>query len=99
VFVRTAYWFAETFASRWIDRGIIDGILHLVARSALRIGSFFRTYIDLPVVNGFGDFVGEGIKRTGRTFRVVQTGRVQGYLIVGLLFTGLLVSYVLLVKP
>jgi NADH-quinone oxidoreductase subunit L len=99
VFVRPAYWFAETFAYRWIDRGIIDGFLHLIARFALRVGAFFRMYIDLPVVNGFGDFVGEGIKRTGRTFRIVQTGRVQGYLIVGLLFTGLLVSYVLLVKP
>ena len=37
---------------------------------------------DLPVVNGFGDFVGEGVKRFGRTFRVIQTGKIQQYLLV-----------------
>jgi hypothetical protein len=30
---------------------------------------------------------------------VIQTGQVQGYLVVGLLFVGLLLGYVLLVKP
>jgi hypothetical protein len=31
--------------------------------------------------------------------RYVQTGRVQGYLVIGLLFTGLLLSYFLLIRP
>ena len=33
-FVRPAYWLAETFVYRWLDRGVIDGILHGVARMA-----------------------------------------------------------------
>ncbi len=99
LFIRPAYWFAETFVYRWLDRGLIDGILHAVGRTALRIGSFLRNAIDLPIVNGFGDAVGGGVKRAGDRFRVIQTGRVQEYLIVGLLFTGLLLSYVIFFQP
>jgi NADH-quinone oxidoreductase subunit L len=99
LFIRPAYWFAETFTYRWIDRGLIDGILHTVGRVALRLGSFLRNAIDLPIVNGLADRLSEGVKGTGRAFRVIQTGRVQEYLIVGLIFTGLLLSYVLLAQP
>jgi len=99
LFVRPAYWFGETFTYRWIDRGLIDGFLHGVGRTALRVGSFLRNAIDLPIVNGLADRFSEGVKWLGRTFRVVQTGRVQEYLIIGLVFTGLLLSYFLLVQP
>ena len=66
----------------WIDRGIIDGTLHLIGRTALRLGEIFRNDFDLPVVNGFGDLVGESVKRFGRAFRMIQTGKVQQYLLV-----------------
>jgi NADH-quinone oxidoreductase subunit L len=82
LFVRPAYWISETLVSAWIDRGVLDGTLHLIGRVALRVGEIFRNDFDLPVVNGFGDLVGEGVKRFGRTFRVIQTGKVQQYLLV-----------------
>ena len=93
--VRPAYWFAEAFVYERIDRGLIDGTLHAIAGLGLRVGSFLRNKIDLPVVNGSADFVGEGIKSAGQEIRVVQTGRVQLYLVVGVFFTGLLLSYIL----
>jgi len=99
VIVRPAYWIAETVVYRWIDRGVIDGFLHGVARATLRIGDFLRNSIDLPIVNGAGDFVGEGVKKTGKTFRVIQTGRVQEYLIIGMVFAGLVLSYILILRP
>jgi len=99
IFIRPAYWFAETFVYRWLDRGVIDGILHAVARFSLTLGSFLRNKFDLPVVNGSADMLGDSVKRAGRSARLIQTGRVQGYLIVGALFTGLLLSYVLLFQP
>ena len=99
VIVRPAYWFAETVVYRWIDRGVIDGFLHGVARATLRIGDFLRNSIDLPIVNGAGDFVGEGVKKTGKTFRVLQTGRVQEYLIIGMVFAGIVLSYILILRP
>jgi NADH-quinone oxidoreductase subunit L len=97
--VRPVYWLADQVSYRWIDRGLIDGFLHAVARLALRIGSGLRQGIDLPIVNGFGDLVGNSVKFGGRALRYVQTGRVQGYLVIGLLFTGLLLSYFLLIRP
>lgn len=98
-FVRPAYWLAETVVYRWLDRGLIDGFLHAVGRLALRMGSALRNYIDLPVVNGTADRLSEAIKRAGRELRALQTGRVQQYLIVGMTFTALLISYVLVRQP
>jgi NADH-quinone oxidoreductase subunit L len=97
LFVRPAYWFAEAFTYRFLDRTVIDGVLHFIGRNALKVGGFLRSRIDLPVVNGFGDFVGEGTKSTGREFRFIQSGRVQQYLIIGMIFTGLLISYFILI--
>ncbi len=84
IFVRPAYWFAETFTYQWLDRGLIDGILHTIARIPAVIGSSLRNYFDKPVVNGFGDSVGEGVKWFGRRFRVIQTGQVQQYMLMAL---------------
>ena len=94
LFVRPAYWFAETFVYRGIDRRVIDGFLHWVASLAGRLGGFLRNKIDIPIINGSGDFVGEGIKTAGREGRVIQTGRVQTYLIAGVIFVGVLLSYI-----
>ena len=81
LFVRPSIWISETFTYLWMDRKVIDGILHSIAYIMPFIGGFFRNYIDLPIVNGFGDLVGEGTKKLGQVFRVVQTGRVQQYMI------------------
>ena len=84
IFVRPAYWLADKFTNQFLDRGIIDGILHFVARIASNVGGILRNYFDKPVVNGFGDFVGEGIKKFGRSIKIIQTGRVQQYLLMAL---------------
>jgi NADH-quinone oxidoreductase subunit L len=94
LFVRPAYWFAETFVYRGIDRRVIDGFLHWVASLTGRLGGFLRNKIDIPIINGSGDFIGGGIKTAGREWRVIQTGRVQTYLIVGVVFVGVLLSYI-----
>lgn len=99
IFVRPATWFAETFVSRWMDIGVIDGFLHGVGRASLGLGSFLRNAIDLPIVNGLVDMFSEGVKRFGHGLRIIQTGRVQGYLIVGTFFAGLLLAYFLIFQP
>jgi len=95
IFVKPAIWISETFSYLWLDRKLIDGFLHLIARVTNSIGSFFRNYIDLPIINGFGDFMGEGAKKLGKNFRVVQTGRVQQYMLIGLGFVFVAVFIVL----
>jgi len=82
VFIRPLVWFSEVFTSQWMDRVIIDGALHLVARVALSIGTVLRTYFDLPVINRFfGDGTAWLFQWGGRRLRLSQTGRAQAYLI------------------
>ncbi|MFN2234380.1 MAG: NADH-quinone oxidoreductase subunit L [Anaerolineales bacterium] len=84
IFIKPAIWIAEVFSYLWVDRKLIDGFLHFVARVTYSIGSIFRNYIDVPIINGFGDLLGEGSKKLGKSMRVIQTGRVQQYMLIGL---------------
>ncbi len=81
-FVRTGVWASEILAFRWIDRGLIDnGILHNTARAAYAIGGVLRNRFELAIINTAGDVIAEGVRKFGENFRVVQTGKVQQYLI------------------
>jgi NADH-quinone oxidoreductase subunit L len=84
VFVKPTYWIAETFTSQWMDRKVIDGILHWFAYITGVIGNFLRDAIDKPIVNGIGDWVAETTKKIGHVMRAIQTGRVQQYMILAL---------------
>ncbi len=85
VFVRPAKWLAETFSYKWIDRGVIDGILHFIARAAWVLGTVFRTGFDAPVINGAGDALSSGTRGLGGILRRWQTGRIQQYMIITIL--------------
>lgn len=84
LFVKPAYWIAETLVYKWMDSGVIDGILHGIAWIGSNLGTILRNYIDAPVVNGFGDLVGEGTKKIGASLRPIQTGRIQQYMLTSL---------------
>lgn len=100
VFVRPAIWMSETFTYLWMDRKIIDGFLHTIARVSIALGTFFRNWIDKPIINGFGDLVGESVKRFGKSFRFVQTGRVQQYMMMALIIVfGTLFYLLFLTRP
>src|ERR1041385_2794973 len=43
VFVKPAYWFAETFVYQWLDKGLIDGFLHIFGPATQGLGSIIRT--------------------------------------------------------
>ncbi len=81
IFVRPARAVAEQFAYLFLDRQVIDGFLHWIARNAFALGGIFRNKFDAPVINGFGDFTASVTQSFGRTLRKVQTGQVQQYLI------------------
>jgi hypothetical protein len=92
--VRPARAIAEQFSYWFLDRNIIDGALHGIARNSLALGSFFRNKFDAPIINGFGDWTANATQSLGRALRKVQTGEVQQYLIfVALLAFGGLFYY------
>jgi NADH-quinone oxidoreductase subunit L len=83
-----------------IDRGVIDGFLHLVARVFTWLGDFAKVF-NYWLIDGIGDAIPDGVGAFGNWFRRIQTGRVQQYLLlvaiaiimIGLLFalsTGML---------
>ena len=81
IFIRPAYWLAEVFTFRWVDRGLIDGTLHAIARAVFDLGKALAYGFDLPIISGAGDLIGNIVRTFGRAFRVVQTGRVQDYMV------------------
>ena len=82
--IKPMTWVSEVFTYQWMDRGVIDGILHFFARAALFIGHVFRNYFDKPVINELiGDKLGAywTFQPAGRALSKAQTGRIQTYLI------------------
>lgn len=85
LFVRPTYWFAETFVYKWMDKGVIDSILHFFGKFTAWMGVGIRDYFDKPVVN---EFLGDGTARLAQWFggrlQPVQTGRIQQYMLASL---------------
>ena len=85
LFVKPAYWFAETVVYKFMDKGVIDGFLHIFGPTTGGIGSVIRNYFDLPVINRLiGDGSADVTYWFGGKLRAIQTGRVQQYLMFAL---------------
>lgn len=99
IFIRPAKWLAETFTSLWMDKVVLDGILHGIGRLGLWFGDIIRTYFDMPVINGAGNGISNATRTLGSRLRVIQTGRIQQYMITAILvmIVAALVLFIILV--
>ena len=98
VFVRPASFLAETVTSKWIDRGLLDGILHSIGNFGSWLGRLLRRTLDIQVANGVPDGAAAVTKWSGGRLRGVQSGRVQQYLVTSLMLVvvaGLVILLVL----
>ncbi len=85
LFVKPAIWLSETFTSAFLDRTIIDGVLHFFGYITGEIGSFLRNAIDRPIINGLADRISDWVRdRVSPLLRTIQTGQVQQYMILAL---------------
>ncbi len=80
VFVRPSQVFSDVVVSQFIDRRIIDGLLHLIARIFTWTGDFLKL-LNTWLIDGVGDGIPEYVAQFGAWFRRVQTGRIQQYLL------------------
>lgn len=80
LFVAPSKWLAHQ-VNEFVDRGIVDGFLHLIARVFTWIGDLFKV-LNLWLIDGVSDGIPRGIYRLGGLLRTSQTGRVQQYLLV-----------------
>jgi len=86
LFIRPSYWFAEKVVYLALDKGLIDGVLHTIGRSAAVIGTALRTYIDKAIINEtIGDGTAKVVKSSGTELRPIQSGRLQQYMVASLL--------------
>jgi NADH-quinone oxidoreductase subunit L len=79
-------------ATKWIDKYVLDGIIHLFANIGVAIGKL-AAWTDKYIIDGFLTVLTSIIKQAGNFVRGFQTGRVQNYLLTMLLV--IVVIYVL----
>ncbi|MFN8372026.1 MAG: proton-conducting transporter membrane subunit [Anaerolineae bacterium] len=96
VFIVPSQWFSDKVVSQFLDRGIIDGILHGIAAIATWIGDLFKV-LNLWLIDGVGDGIPKLIADFGHWFRRIQTGRVQQYLLL-VLVAALLIGLIFAVS-
>ena len=77
----------------WIDRTIIDGVLHGSVKVGLWISGWHRRF-DEGIVDGLVNLVGNSTFAVGRSFRVFQTGQLRQYVM--FIAVGVLALFVLL---
>ena len=86
VFIQPITWFGENVVYKFLDKGVIDGILHAFGPATDGIGSGIRNYFDLPVINRLiGDGSADVTYWFGGKLRAMQTGRIQQYLMLTLI--------------
>lgn len=96
VFIRPALWVADVLVSDWIDRKVLDGILHSIARFGMVAGRFLRNAFDIPVINNrLGDGTANTVRGAGYRMGKMQTGRIQQYMMIAVttLVFGLICLY------
>ena len=79
VFVKPSQWLARQVAV-FLDRGIIDAILHVIARIFTWLGDLIKV-LNLWLIDGVGDGIPIAIFNFGGWLRRMQSGRVQQYLL------------------
>lgn len=80
--VRPSKWVANAI-NVFVDKGIIDGILHAIARFFTWLGDFIKV-MNAWLIDGVGDGIPQGIYKLGGWMRRFQTGKVQQYLLAAL---------------
>jgi NADH-quinone oxidoreductase subunit L len=62
-----------------VDKYLFDGILHGLCKIAIGISKWDRLF-DEKVVDGMVNFIGDATFATGKSFRIVQTGKLRQYI-------------------
>ena len=80
-----------------IDKGIIDGILSLIARAFYTLGGYLKRFEEV-VVSGGVDWVKDQALGIFKEFRYLQTGKVQEYALISVFIAAALAVVILLIN-
>ncbi|HSH01904.1 MAG TPA: NADH-quinone oxidoreductase subunit L [Anaerolineae bacterium] len=96
--IKPVVWFSEYFVYEVVDRGVIDTILHVVAKVFYAIGQFLKRTEEI-VFGDAVDWVKDMFLVMAKEVRILQSGRIQEYAGLTLAFTFLLTLLILYVLP
>ncbi|MGB3717428.1 MAG: NADH-quinone oxidoreductase subunit L [Candidatus Promineifilaceae bacterium] len=97
LFVKPTKYFSRTVVYEWIDRGIIDGTLTLIARGVYAFGRYMKRFEEV-VISGGVDWMKDQVLVAAQEFRALQTGKIQEYVLVSVLIGWALAVVVLLIN-
>ncbi len=97
VIIDPTVYVSEKVVYETIDKGIIDGILHLIARAFYGFGHYVKRFEEVVISDGV-DWLKDGFLSFAREFRQLQTGRVQEYALISTLIAVALIAVVLLIN-
>ncbi len=95
LFVKPSQWFGKQVVV-FLDKGVIDTILHVIARVFTWLGDFVKV-MNMWLIDGVGDGIPVAIYNFGGWLRRIQTGRVQQYMLL-VLVAAILIGIVLVVS-
>jgi NADH-quinone oxidoreductase subunit L len=95
IFVKPSQWFGKQVIV-FLDKGVIDTILHVIARVFTWLGDFIKV-MNMWLIDGVGDGIPIGIYNLGGWLRRIQTGRVQQYMLL-VVVAAVLIGVVLVVS-
>ncbi len=97
LFIGPAVYVSEVVVYEMVDKGLIDGTLHLVARTVYRIG-YFMLRFEQVVISGGVDWLKDQFLATVSEFRQLQTGKIQEYALVSMLIASALTFVILAIN-
>ena len=97
VFINPIKYFSENIVYQWIDKGLIDGFIHLVASAIYGLGRI-ALWLENLIFDDAVDAVKDGFLWVSREFRSIQTGKIQEYALISTLIAGALAFVVLYIS-
>ena len=97
VLVKPVVFFSEVAVYEWIDRGAIDGTLHLVARTIYGFAHYVKLFEQRVVSDGV-DWVKDQILKVASMGRTLQTGKIQEYAWLSIILAGALTTFILIMQ-
>ena len=97
LFIQPTVRLSEKVIYEFIDKGIIDGTLHLIARTVYAIGGYLKRFEEV-VVSGGVDWVKDRFLSMAKEFRYLQTGKVQEYALISVFIATALAVVILLIS-
>ncbi|GMQ77577.1 MAG: NADH-quinone oxidoreductase subunit L [Anaerolineae bacterium] len=97
VIIQPTKTFSRKVVYELVDKGIIDGTLHLIGRSVFRLGYYMKRFEEVVITGGV-DWLKDQVLSLAQEFRTIQTGRIQEYILVSVLIGWALIVVVLLIN-